>query len=136
MRSQCLEPSAINTTNVTTPTSSKGITATEWIKDANDWGDGDDMDDEDDLENFNNISEENGNVITITTGGAGGQPSKSDLDDEDESCSMEDSLRLGLEELYVDSKNANNGKLLAEAQGSYIIFLADLRKRGFQFALY
>lgn len=107
IRSQILDESYQPTSTCETSTS-KGITATEWVQDADDWGDDGAND---------NMNEENGNLIDglgvdLRSGGE-----KSDMDDEDESCSMEDSLRAGLEELYVDNKNANNGKLLGEAQG-------------------
>lgn len=69
------------------------VAATDWCKDADDW-------DEDD-DDFNaNLTEENGNLINNKM---------SDEEEEEESCSYDDSLRQCLGNLTVDDQNANLG---------------------------
>lgn len=73
--------------------------------DTNDWCQGADDWDED-----NNAIEENGNLIV------GGERIS---DEDDESCSMEESLRSGFGNLMVDDRNANMGNFV-EAQGGAV----------------
>lgn len=65
-------------------------TVMEWCQDADDWDD----------DNNANISEENGNLINNV---------EKLSDEDDESCSLEESIRAGLGNLTVDDRNANNG---------------------------
>ncbi|CAG9853972.1 unnamed protein product [Phyllotreta striolata] len=65
--------------------------ATDWCADADDWDD----------ENNANLNEENGNLIS--------NMEKVSDEDEEESCSLEDSLRSGFGNLSVDDRNANKG---------------------------
>ncbi|KYB29229.1 programmed cell death protein 2-like [Tribolium castaneum] len=74
------EPSAA----VTSKTS-----VTDWCADADDWDD-----------NNANMNEENGNLINNI---------ERVSDEDDESCSFEESVRTGLGNLTVDDRNANNG---------------------------
>lgn len=62
--------------------------ATDWCADADDWGDGN-----------ANIGEENGNLVN-----SGGEKIS---DEEEESCSLEESIRTGFGNLNFDDKNAN-----------------------------
>jgi hypothetical protein len=62
---------------------------TDWCADADDWDD-----------NNANIKEENGNMINNV---------ERVSDEDDESCSFEESIRTGLGNLTVDDRNANNG---------------------------
>lgn len=62
---------------------------TDWCADADDWDD-----------NNANINEENGNMINNV---------ERVSDEDDESCSFEESIRTGLGNLTVDDRNANNG---------------------------
>lgn len=71
--------------------------ATDWCQDADDW---------DDKSNAN-INEENGNLINI---------GEKVSDEDDESCSFEESVCISLGTLSVDDKNANMGGS-PEAQG-------------------
>ncbi|KAK9758920.1 Programmed cell death protein 2, C-terminal putative domain [Popillia japonica] len=83
------------------PTSAKPIqTVTDWCQDADDWED----------KSNANINEENGNVISNH---------EKVSDEDDESYSFEDSIRMGLETLTVDDRNANMGGT-PEAQGSFL----------------
>lgn len=70
----------------------------EWCQGADDWDDD------------NNVVEENGNLV-------GGIERISDEDEE--SCSTEESIRTGLGNLTVDDRNANMGNF-AEAQGGAV----------------
>ncbi|XP_057665624.1 programmed cell death protein 2-like [Diorhabda carinulata] len=63
---------------------------THWCDDADDWDD----------DNNTNFNEENGNVISNI---------EKVSDEDDESCSLEDSLRSGFGNLFVDDRNANKG---------------------------
>lgn len=66
---------------------------TDWCNDADDWNDDDDE--------FNaNMPEENGNLINS---------GKLSEEDEEESCSFDDSLRQCMGNLNVDDQNANMG---------------------------
>ncbi|XP_063911755.1 programmed cell death protein 2-like [Zophobas morio] len=62
---------------------------TDWCADADDWDD-----------NNANMNEENGNLINNI---------ERVSDEDDESCSLEESIRTGLGNLTVDDRNANNG---------------------------
>lgn len=73
--------------------------ATDWCEDADDWGDS----------NNSNLNEENGNVICNIEKGS---------DEEEESCSFEDSFPSGFGNLSIDDKNANNGT--ADKQGNFL----------------
>lgn len=66
-----------------------------WCNDADDWGE----------DNNANENEENGNIIN----------SERISDEDDESCSFDDSVRSVFENLTVDDRNANVG-----AQGMYV----------------
>lgn len=68
--------------------------ATDWCADADDWGDGN-----------ANVAEENGNLISSV---------EKNSDEEEESCSLEESIRTGFGSLTCDDKNANLG---TETQG-------------------
>ncbi|GJQ69538.1 putative programmed cell death protein 2-like [Trypoxylus dichotomus] len=84
-----------------TPTCAKPISnVADWCQDADDW---------DDKSNAN-INEENGNLINN---------SEKVSDEDDESYSFEDSIRIGLETLTVDDRNANTGGT-PEAQGGAV----------------
>ncbi|KAF5275867.1 hypothetical protein FQR65_LT04106 [Abscondita terminalis] len=74
------------------------IDVNEWCQGADDWDDD------------NNVVEENGNLI-------GGIERVSDEDEE--SCSTEESIRTGIGNLTVDDRNANLGSF-AEAQGGAV----------------
>lgn len=65
--------------------------ATDWCKDADNWDDA-----SDDLNA--NLNEENGNLINEKVS-----------DEDDESCSFDDSLRQCMGNLTVDDQNANMG---------------------------
>lgn len=69
---------------------------TDWCADADDWGDGN-----------ANLAEENGNIISNL---------ERISDEEEESCSLEESIRAGFGNLTCDDKNANTG---AETQGEW-----------------
>lgn len=84
--------------NKTTESVALSNNATDWCTDADDWGDG----------NANIGDEENGNLINTEI-----------MSDEDEeSCSLEDLIRVGFGNLNFDDKNANSG---LETQGKFII---------------
>lgn len=72
--------------------------ATNWCAEADDWGDGN-----------ANVGEENGNLV------ASGEKIS---DEEEESCSLEESVRAGFGNLNFDDKNANPG---TETQGKRIL---------------
>ncbi|RZC33517.1 programmed cell death protein 2-like, partial [Asbolus verrucosus] len=72
----------------TTAVTSKS-SVTDWCADADDWDD-----------NNANMNEENGNLINNV---------ERVSDEDDESCSFEESIRTGLGNLTVDDRNANNG---------------------------
>lgn len=79
----------MNTLEDTTATVPKS-SATDWCADADDWDD----------DNNANFNEENGNVISNI---------EKVSDEDEESCSLEDSLRSGFGNLSVDDRNANKG---------------------------
>lgn len=87
MRIQTLEKVAEQNVFVTKSNAS----VTDWCNDADDWDDGDE---------FNaNVQEENGNLVN-----------NAKMSDEDEeSCSFDDSLRQCMGKLTVDEQNANMG---------------------------
>lgn len=62
----------------------------DWCTGANDWDD----------DNNANVNEENGNVINNL---------EKVSDEDEESCSLEDSLRSGFGNMNIDDRNANNG---------------------------
>lgn len=70
--------------------------ATDWCADADDWGDGN-----------ANISEENGNIVSNV---------ERISDEEEESCSLEESIRAGFGSLTFGDRNANPD---AETQGKW-----------------
>lgn len=74
----------------------------EWCQGADDWDD-----------NNANINEENGNVVSNV---------ERTSDEDDESCSIEEVIRMGLGNLTVDDRNANMG-MVAEAQGKICLLL-------------
>lgn len=78
-------------------TNTLSTSATEWCQEADDWDD----------DNNVNINEENGNIVNNI---------ERISDEDDESCSFEESIRMGLGNLSVDDRNANKG-LSADAQG-------------------
>lgn len=82
-------------------TNSNVLSATDWCQDADDWDD-----------NNANINEENGNVINPCH-------VEQASDDEDESCSFEEQIRLGMGHLTVDERNANTG---ADMEGEENLF--------------
>lgn len=77
------------------------LSVSDWCQDADDWDD----------DNNANINEENGNVINISQIG---QPS-----DDDDSCSFEEQIRVGIGHLTFDDKNANTG---ADVEGKQKLF--------------
>lgn len=76
-------------------TNSNVLSVTDWCHDADDWDD-----------NNANGNEENGNVINADPGAQDHDAT----DDEDESCSFEEQIRVGLGHLTVDERNANTGQ--------------------------
>ncbi|KAJ8933396.1 hypothetical protein NQ314_014036 [Rhamnusium bicolor] len=75
-----------DTTAVATKTN-----VTDWCVDADDWDD-----------NNANFNEENGNIINNIV-------MERVSDEDEESCSLEDSIRSGFGSLTIDDRNANNG---------------------------
>ncbi|XP_065170994.1 programmed cell death protein 2-like [Atheta coriaria] len=94
LRAQHLDPSA-STATTTSAVEAKVLKTTDWCADADDW--------DDDNSNF----EENGNVVNKS-------------DDDDESASLDDSIRMGLEQMGVDDNDKNANACLAEAQGGAV----------------
>lgn len=84
-------------TTETQATKIKG-SASDWCPDADDWDDAN-----------ANVTEENGNVIGVEK-----------TSDDDESCSMDDSMSSGLMNLSIDDTNANSGAA-GDTQGTYIL---------------
>ncbi|CAG9837347.1 unnamed protein product [Diabrotica balteata] len=80
----------IETTEETAAIGPKTTAATDWCADADEWDD----------DNNANFNEENGNVISNM---------EKVSDEDEESCSLEDSLRSGFVNLSVDDRNANKG---------------------------
>lgn len=84
---------SIDTSSTTKPQ----LSVKDWCQDAEEWDD----------DNNANFNEENGNVVSGV---------ERISDEDDESCSIEESIRMGLGNLTVDDRNANMG-IVAEAQG-------------------
>lgn len=79
--------------------------AEEWCQGADNWDD----------DNNCNPQEDNGNL---------NNPEK--MSDDDETCSLEDSITVGIGNIAVDDPNANTG-LDAAAQGVYYLLFINLR---------
>lgn len=101
LRSQVLEQNT-DVENVATVASSNTLAVTDWCQDADDWDD-----------NNANINEENGNLISPL------QPEHPS--DDEESCSFEEVVRVGLGHLTVDDRNANTGAIVGDLQGKKFI---------------
>ncbi|CAH1974921.1 unnamed protein product [Acanthoscelides obtectus] len=91
IRVQTQEELIDTTESVQTPAAPGKTSATDWCSEADDWG-----------EDNANGNEENGNLISINL------PGKVS-DEEEESCSLEDSIQSSFGNLTVDDKNANKG---------------------------
>ncbi|GLV31748.1 toys are us [Carabus blaptoides fortunei] len=101
LRSQVVEQNT-DVENVATVASSNTCAVTDWCQDADDWDD-----------NNANINEENGNLISPL------QPEHPS--DDEESCSIEEVVRVGLGHLTVDDRNANTGAIVGDLQGNNTI---------------